>query len=237
MSLEVLQEKSQITTAREEMRQREISFVESPLKSLMRRLRIVRGMNLGDRVKSWDVLAAVKFLESHVKRNEPVLDIGCYASEIIVVLHKLGYSNLAGADLNPDLKMMPYQNAIRYEISDFMHTKFADSSFRAITSISVIEHGFDGPSLLKEISRLLKPNGYFIASFDYWPEKIDTTRIKFFGMDWMVFSKQDVEGFVNEAAKYALFPIGKMEFSAREKVINWGGQQYTFAWLALEKRA
>ena len=118
-----------------------------------------------------------------------------------------------------------------------MHTKFADSSFRAITSISVIEHGFDGPSLLKEISRLLKPNGYFIASFDYWPEKIDTTRIKFFGMDWMVFSKQDVEGFVNEAAKYALFPIGKMEFSAREKVINWGGQQYTFAWLALEKRA
>lgn len=236
MSLEVLQEKSQITTAREEMTRREISFVESPLKSLMRKLRIVRGMNLGDRVKSWDVLATVKFLESHVKKNEPILDIGCYASEIIVALHKLGYSNLTGSDLNPDLKMMPYQKAIRYEISDFMHTKFADASFRAITSISVIEHGFDGPALLKEMSRLLKPNGCFIASFDYWPEKIDTTGKKFFGMEWKIFSKDEVVDFITKAATYGLFPVGKMMYDVKDKPIDWWGEQYTFAWLVLEKR-
>ena len=237
MSMEILQHKSQISESRLELLRKGASIIDSPFQSLLRKIGLLRGVAVGDLVKSWDVLSTVNFIEQYVKKDEPILDIGCYASEIIVALHKLGYSDLTGADLNANLNKMPYQKYIRYEISDFMHTKFADSSFRAITSISVIEHGFDGPSLLKEISRLLKPNGYFIASFDYWPEKIDTTRIKFFGMDWMVFSKQDVEGFVNEAAKYALFPIGKMEFSAREKVINWGGQQYTFAWLALEKRA
>lgn len=240
MSLKVLREKLQISKSRQEMILKGVSLVDSPLRSLIRRLTeklgLARGMTVGDWWKSWDVLATVKFLENHVKKNEPILDIGCYASEVIVALHKLGYSDLTGVDLDPNLKKMPYQNDIRYEIGDFMYTKFEDASFQAITSISVIEHGFDGLSLLKETSRLLKPNGYFIASFDYWPEKIDTASIKFFGMNWIIFSKQDVEGFVSEAAKYALFPADKMQFSAKEKVINWGGQHYTFAWLALEKR-
>ncbi|MEO6421672.1 MAG: class I SAM-dependent methyltransferase [Candidatus Nitrotoga sp.] len=192
---------------------------------------------MGDMVKSWDVLATVNFLESHVKKIEPILDIGCYASEVIIALHKLGYSNLTGADLNPDLQKMPYQNDIHYEITDFMHTKFEDASFQAITSISVIEHGFDGQSLLKEMSRLLIQGGYFIASFDYWPEKIDTTGKKFFGMDWKIFSKDEIINFVTEAANYGLYPVGEMMYGGKDKPIDCAGKQYTFGWLVLTKSA
>ena len=170
MIMEVLQNKLQIRNARQVLVNKGASLVESPLRSLLRKFGLVRGVSMGDMVKSWDVLATVDFLESNVKKNEPILDIGCYASEVVIALHKLGYSNLTGADLNPDLQKMPYQNDIRYELTNFMHTKFEDASFRAITSISVIEHGFDGQSLLKEMSRLLNPGGYFIASFDYWSE-------------------------------------------------------------------
>jgi ubiquinone/menaquinone biosynthesis C-methylase UbiE len=130
---------------------------------------------------------------------------------------------------------MPYQNFIRYEIANFTQTKFDNASFTAITSISVIEHGFNSQSLLKEMSRLLKSGGYFIASFDYWPEKIDTKGIKFFGMDWKIFCKPDIELFVKEAAFYNLFPIGDMIYSAKDKAVNCGGKQYTFAWLVLRK--
>jgi SAM-dependent methyltransferase len=239
ISMKVLQEKIQINAARQELIDKGCSVVTSPLPlhNIFRRLGFDRRVMVGDLTKSWDVLNTVNFLEDHVKRNDPILDIGCYASETIVALHKLGYSNLTGADLNPHVHKMPFHDFISYEISDFMHTKFADASFSAITSISVIEHGFDGASLLKEMSRLLKPNGYFIASFDYWPDKIDTTGVKFFGMDWMIFSKQDVECFVSEAAKYSMFPVDEIQSSAKEKVANWGGQQYTFAWLVLEKGA
>ncbi len=237
MSLAVLREKSQITDAREEMITKGASFLDSYLRSLMRRIGLVRGVAMGDMVKSWDVLSTISFLEDHVKKSEPILDIGCYASEVIVALHKLGYSNLTGADLNPDLHKMPYRDSIRYEISDFLHTKFVDASFKAITAISVIEHGFNGPLLLKEVSRLLKPGGCFIASFDYWPEKIDTAGIKIFEMDWKIFSKDEICNFVAEAAAYELFPDGKMTYDGKDKVINYLGKQYTFAWLVLEKRA
>ena len=238
MTMEVLQDKLQISKSRQELDKMGASHVDLPdsrLQSLMRKLGLAKGVKMGDVVKSWDVLATVNFLESHVKKYEPVLDIGCYASEILASLHKVGYSNLTGADLNPNLQRMPYQGLIRYEITNFMHTKFEDASFQAITSISVIEHDFDAQSLLKEMSRLLKPGGYFIASFDYWPEKIDTTGIKFFGMDWKIFSRDEVADFVSKAAAYGLFPVGEMKYDGKDKPIDCAGKQYTFGWLALVK--
>ncbi|RFC34917.1 MAG: Methyltransferase domain-containing protein [Candidatus Nitrotoga sp. SPKER] len=235
MIMEVLQNKLQISKARQVLVSKGVSLVESPLRSLMRKLGLVRGVAMGDWVKSWDVLNTLNFLESNVKKNEPILDIGCYASEVIVALHKLGYSNLTGADLNPNLQKMPYKNDIHYEITDFMHTKFEDGSFRAITSISVIEHGFDGPSLLQEMARLLRPGGYFIASFDYWSEKIDTAGVKFFGMDWKIFSRNEVIDFVNKAANYGLFPNGEMNYVGYDKPIDCADKQYTFGWIVLKK--
>lgn len=240
MAMVVLQDKVQINTARQELDKKGASHVDRPdsrLKARLRRLGLVRGVVMGDLIKSWDVLTTVKFIESNVKKSEPILDIGCYASEILASLHKVGYSNLAGADLNPDLCKMPYQHSVRYEVANFMHTKFADASFKAITSISVIEHGFDGKSLLMEMSRLLQPGGYFIASFDYWPEKIDTSGIKIFGMDWRIFSKDEIADFVAEAAVYGLYPAGEIKDVVDQRAIDCGGKQYTFAWLALKKMA
>lgn len=235
MVMEVLQNKSQIKKSRKALVKNGASSIESSFSSLLRRYGLVRGVVLGDYVKSWDVLETLNFIEQHVQNNQPILDIGCYASEIIVSLHKSGYTNLTGADLNPDLKQMPYQNAIRYETTNFMQTPFADASFKAITSISVIEHGFDGQALLKEMSRLLQPGGYFIASFDYWPEKIDTTGTKFFGMDWKIFSKQEVVDFIEQASGYGLAPVGELHYEGQEKPIECGGKKYTFGWLVLKK--
>lgn len=237
MSLKVLQDKVQIKQARRKLQNKGVSFIESPLQFLMRKLKFKPGMAIGDKLKSWDVLLSLDFLENHAQKNEPILDIGCYASELIVALHKLGYSNLTGVDLNENLRKMPYQGSIRYEINNFMETSFADSSFKAITSISVIEHGFCGKLLLKEISRLLEPNGYFIVSFDYWPEKIDTSGIKIYDLDWKIFSREEVISFITEAQGYGLWPIGELMFDAKIKPVACEGKQYTFAWLVLMRRS
>jgi len=237
MTLKVLQDKVQINQARQELINKGVSSIESPGQSLLRALKLRSGMALGDWVKSWDVLLSLEFLESHLQKNEPILDIGCYASELIVALHKSSYSDLTGVDLNVNLQKMPHQDSIRYEISDFMRTDFADASFKAITSISVIEHGFAGKLLLKEIFRLLKPNGYFIASFDYWPEKIDTTGIKIYGLDWKIFSREEVSSFIAEAAEFGLSLAGDLMYNAKAKPVACGGKQYTFAWLVLVKGA
>ena len=142
---------------------------------------------------------------------------------------------LSGVDLNPRVKLMPHAEAIQYEIADFMHTPFPDESFVAITAISVIEHGFQSQNLLAEISRLLRPGGYFIASFDYWPEKIDTTDAQVFGMDWKIFSKTEVLAFLAEAQRYALKLCGTVDLDANNETMGWSRKHYTFAWLALQK--
>jgi SAM-dependent methyltransferase len=147
------------------------------------------------------------------------------------------YSNLTGVDLNPRIREMPFADPIRYEVADLMATPFSDGSFGAITAISVIEHGFRSERLLREISRLLRPGGYFTASFDYWPEKVDTTGMDIFGMDWRIFSKAEVLAFIEEARAYGLSSCGEIDLEAEEKVIHWGGKDYTFAWLALRKAA
>lgn len=236
MTMEVLQSKMQIKEARDELVKKGASLLESPFKTFLRRFGVVRGVKLGDMVKSWDVLATLNFLDKKIDKADAVLDIGCYASEVLVSLHQIGFTNLTGADLNPALQEMPFPDSIHYEVTNFMRTPFPDASFKAITSISVIEHGFEGESLLKEVSRLLQPGGYFISSFDYWPEKIDTTGVKFFDMTWRIFSKEEVTSFVNDAAAYGFVPEGAMNFEGKEKPIDCAGKQYTFGWLVLKKR-
>ncbi len=236
MSMEVLKDESQIKASRDELKRRGVSQLVPVLGKIISRLRSAHFVDIGDQVKSWDVLRTLQFLEEFVSRDKAVLDIGCYASEILMVLHEVGYTNLTGADLNPDIKYMPHQETVRYEITDFMKTPFQDASFAAITSMSVIEHGFNQSALLAEMSRLLAVDGYFLASFDYWPEKIDTTGIKFFDMEWTIFSNSEIDSFLEEASGFGLYPAGEMQHAAGERPIKCGGKEYTFGWMVLQKK-
>lgn len=235
MTMSVLQRRAQIADARAKLGDRGLSALGSSAQRMLFRLRLRSRPVIGDEVKSWDVLNSAEFIESNVPKSGAILDIGAYASEILSVLVRLGYTNLAGVDLNPHLKKSPYADLVRYEICNFMDTPFADGSFDAITSISVIEHGLESRRLLGEVSRLLKPGGFFIASFDYWPEKIDTTGQRFFGLEWLIFSAEDVKAFVAEAAGFGLSPFGPMSLDASERPIECGNHQYTFGWLVLRK--
>jgi SAM-dependent methyltransferase len=181
------------------------------------------------------VLQTARFAEQYLNEQDPVLDLGVYASEILCILRRMGYSQLSGVDLNPRLKSMPQADVVRYEVCDFMATPFPDASFKLITAISVIEHGFDGRRLLAEVSRLLLPGGFFVASFDYWPDKISTDGIRMFDMDWTIFSEPEIRSFLREAAVYGLAPQGNTDLTARERPIHCAERDYTFAWLVLRK--
>lgn len=241
MTMQVLQTQEQVQAARRELVARKLSLLDPPmiasLKRSARRLGISFGPVVGDERKSWDVLKTITFLEQRLAKSDPIVDIGSYASEVIVSLHLSGFTNLTGVDLNPDLQKMPHADAIRYVKADFMDSGLPNGHFAAITSISVIEHGYDAPRLFKEVGRLLRPGGVFIASFDYWPDKIDSRGTRFFDMDWLIFSREDVAGLVAEAAKHGLRPVGALETGAERPAIEYGGFNYTFSWIALEKIA
>jgi len=233
----VLRSESQISEARRKMRRRGISLVDTALRRFLRRASLVRSLQVGDELKSWDVLTTLEFIENALPRQAAILDIGAYASEVPLSLARLGFSNVAAVDLNPGLRQMPHQDKIRYEVGDFMACPFAAGTFDAVTATSVIEHGYDPVRLLGEISRVLRPGGYFLASMDYWPEKIDTHDQKIFGMSWMIFSKDDILDLVAQARNFGLFPCGELDYEAAGPLVRHAGHGYTFGWLALRKTA
>jgi SAM-dependent methyltransferase len=238
--MQVLQSRAQIEQARAQMVARGVSTLKAPLtaraKRFLQRFGLSSGPLVGDWIKSWDVLQTLEFIEQHLGKEKPVLDIGCYASEVLVALHRMGYHNLSGIDLNPNVGNMPHADSIRYSVGNFMQTSFADASFQAVTSISVVEHGLNGPVLMSEMARILRPGGYFISSFDYWPAKVNTSKTKFFGLDWLIFSKDDVAELLRDAAHHGLHPVGDLWFDAANKPVSASGYDYTFGWLVLEKR-
>ena len=236
MTLEVLQSQEEIKTGRRTLRRRGLSFVLPYWRAWLTRHGLMPGTQVGDKVKSWDVLKTVQFIEQHVAKDSPVLDIGAYASEVPPILCRVGYRRVSALDLNPDLLKMPLADKIDYRVGNFLQAPYPDGSFVAVTAISVIEHGFDGSRLAAEIARLLRPGGFFIASFDYWPEKISTDGQDIFGMSWTIFSRLEIEKFVAMAGERGLQPFGPMNFAASDKPVSCFGRNYTFAWLVLQKR-
>ncbi|RJP25216.1 MAG: class I SAM-dependent methyltransferase [Deltaproteobacteria bacterium] len=236
LAIECLKNRGDIERSKKVLRRRGFLHRGDRLLRIVRSSRFFGKIHVGDPMKSWDLLKTVTFLESHVPKEAPVLDIGAYASAVLPTLRKMGFQNLAGIDLNEDVKKMPFPESIRYETGDFMKTPFPAGTFAAITAVSVIEHGFSGTELLSEVRRLLSPGGYFVASVDYWPEKIDTRGIRAFGLDWTIFSEAELVGFVHEAGKYGLYLPWAADLRAEERVAHWFGKDYTFAWLVLQNK-
>lgn len=235
MTFEVLKNKGQIAASRRVLKRRGLSFATPGWRQWLQRYGLADGFRIGDELKSWDVLKTVEFIETHVSKDAPVLDIGAFASEVPLILQTLGCSKISGVDLNPRLMQMPFADKVNYRISDFMSTPYPDESFAAITSISVIEHGFDGHRLASEVGRLLKPGGFFIASMDYWPEKIPTDGIKLFDMSWTIFSAAEIRSFVDIAEHLGLRAHSTLQFEGGDRPISCLGRDYTFGWLVLQK--
>jgi SAM-dependent methyltransferase len=235
VSIEVLKKSADNAHARMEMRHRGVDCATPWLQKLLRKTHIVDGVIVGHAKKSWDVLRTLQFIEQHVGKTTPILDVGACTSEPLCSLYRMGFSDLTGIDLNPDVMRMPYNQNIKFVTGDFTDTSFPEEAFGAITAISVLEHGYSGPKVFGEISRILKTGGYLIGSVDYWPEKIDTRGVTVYGLDWRIFSKSELLDLIEEAGAHGLVPVGQLHFEASEKTAHWFKRNYTFAWFAFRK--
>ena len=233
--MQALQNFDDVSEARKILKKENLSFIDTKFNEFLRKLRITNKVSIGELNKSWDILKFKEFIVRSIHKDQPILDMGCYGSEILLCLHKLGYEDLSGIDLNDGIFKMPYQRQINYSKCDFMNTSFEDSSFKAITSVSVIEHGLDSKKLFNEMSRILKIDGFLLVSFDYWPKKIDTSDIKLFGMEWNIFSKEEVKSLINVASNYDLEPVSGISYEADTKAISHVGLDYTFGLIIFKK--
>jgi len=236
MTVLTLRSKQEIEQARRMLRWQGLSCEPQGVEGLLGRMGVRSAAALGAWLKSWDVQKTAEFASKNIQIEQPLLDIGAYASEILCVLNRMGFAHLNGIDLNPDLVGAARKLGFECRVGDFHDSGYPDGLFRAVTAISVIEHGFRETDLFREVSRILAPGGYFVASFDYWPDKLDTSDVDLFGMDWRIFSREEVHSLLKTAEGYGLSPVGKVDLDAVAPVIHWEGRSYTFAWMALRKK-
>ncbi len=238
--LEILTSLDEIAAARRQLEAWGASLYPPSLRRLLFRARRQMGLPATlvwpEWTKSWDVALTVALVRERVAPDEHVLDMGCVNSEVLWSLAKLGYRNLAGCDLDQRCLAGPFGDTIQYSVQGLTQTSFATASFRAITCISVIEHGVDEARFLVEARRLLAPGGYLVVSTDYWPNPIPTSEVRAFGLPWRIFTRSDIEAFLGSCRRLGFEPLGPSNWREPSPVISWQGRSYSFAWMALVKR-
>lgn len=179
--------------------------------------------------KDWELKLVTESL-----KDGDLLDAGADGSFVLHNAVKKGLSDkLIGIDL---IEVVGGNKApiAEYFQGDLMHTPFEDESFDTITSCSVLEHQIDFTDFAKEMSRLLRKDGNLYVSFDYAPEKIDTSLTKLYSLDWNILSKEDAERFIDVCGRHGLIISDVVDWTTEDMVINpaycspAAGVEYTF---------
>ena len=209
-------------------------------------------------IKSWDTYKMIKII-SGAKRESFVLDVGCYESPILPMLKRLGFFNLYGCDLvlksDSNSKFNNMSSFVYHEdyepiaemyndksyqlsIRNLEDTNYSDQMFDYVTSLSVIEHGINIEKYFREMSRIIKNNGYLLTSTDYWPDKlVNNKNVLSKGTPDNIFSRDEIENLVVIAEKNGLKLIEPIDFEYKDKVVRWNsiGLDFTFIFFAMRK--
>jgi len=196
---------------------------------------------------------------SGAKRESFVLDVGCYESPILPMLKRLGFFNLYGCDLvlksDSNSKLTDMSSFVYHEdykpiaemyndksyqlsIRNLEDTNYSDQMFDYVTSLSVIEHGINIEKYFREMSRIIKNNGYLLTSTDYWPDKlVNNKNVLSKGTPDNIFSRDEIENLVAIAEKSGLKLIEPIDFEYKDKVVRWNsiGLDFTFIFFAMQK--
>jgi ubiquinone/menaquinone biosynthesis C-methylase UbiE len=130
-------------------------------------------LNIDYTCNKWDYifqnLAKISFKMFNIKRGEPVnlkyLDIGCGNSKKTLLFGKnlkLEYKNIYGTDIP---KWGPYEqkkHTVQFKFIKNNKLDYSDNYFDIVTAIFTLHHVELLEDFIKEIYRIIKPNGYLI---------------------------------------------------------------------------
>lgn len=103
-----------------------------------------------------------------------ILDVGCAGSMFPLLLKSLG-NYVMGIDLKP----YPMTDKFDFVQGDICIDRGVNDFFNVVTAISTIEHIKESYKAIKEIHRILKPNGLFLMTIPYSFGKARQTKFHF----------------------------------------------------------
>ncbi len=194
-----------------------------------------------DPQKNWDTFKCLAHVLAATEPGARVLDAGSGSWAVVLRwLHALGYRDLHACDQTGLKKDILSPLGIAFTQQDLTATNYADASFDAITSISVIEHNVPLERFLAEMRRILKPSGLLALSTDYWSDPVDCAGIYPYGEaagQMKIFDARGIRDFATLAERSGFALSAPLELETRERAVRWErvDREYTFFFMALRK--
>jgi len=148
--------------------------------------------NYSDFTKEVGLWESEKYVfKKHLVLTDKILDLGCGTGRTTFPLYKLGFNNIIGVDLTPEMiyeaeKLNAfYKLNIDFRIGDATQLEFEDSSFDSLifsfNGLMSIPNQKTRDKALTEIKRVIKKGGIFIFTthdrkqeeifFEFWKEE------------------------------------------------------------------
>ena len=192
---------------------------------------------LYDEYKSFDVVRVSDFVSKYLSFDDYILFAGAYHNASLQMLNAMKFEHLYGFDTNgmyneQSLHDEPGYTKIKYFRISIEDTHFASNFFKAIFSLSVIEHlNYSGGDIfdhierfMREAGRLLENNGYLVITTDY----NDVPRFK---KGQNVFDKEGILRIIEIAKQFGFELMSEPSFEIKDKPIHFYHIQYTFIFL------
>jgi SAM-dependent methyltransferase len=109
-------------------------------------------------------------------RTSRLLEVGCGEGTGLRYAADLGFTNLTGCEISAErlrraTERVSSRTLLRL-VNGSGELPFGDGEFDAVYSTAVIEHTLDPDAFLREIRRVVKPNGRVIISSDCWQWRV-----------------------------------------------------------------
>ena len=126
----------------------------------------------------------------NVKENQYYLEVGCGNGHVCKYLSRKYNLNVTGTDVDPEMIQFAKENIdditrIRFLNMDATTMPFEDNEFDIVLSFGVLHHIGGWKKALREISRVLRPQGFFIfgdLAYSRFTTKIFSPIIKNYGV-------------------------------------------------------
>src|SRR5258708_38743202 len=110
---------------------------------------------------NWDDELFCRAILIFMRPHHLVLDLGAGAGVVTQMNFKGKAKRIFGVDLDPRVEANPYLDEAR--IGSGAAIPYPNGYFDLVFADNVLEHLQDPPSVLREVYRVLKPGGYFLA--------------------------------------------------------------------------
>ncbi|MBE6343667.1 MAG: bifunctional demethylmenaquinone methyltransferase/2-methoxy-6-polyprenyl-1,4-benzoquinol methylase UbiE [Lentimicrobiaceae bacterium] len=159
-----------------------------------------------------------RFSDSQIQKDSQILDVACGTADSTIALAKAGISSVTGVDISEEMlkvgeTKVAAQNldsVITLQVEDCENLSFDDDSFDAAFIAFGIRNFEDKRNGLRELRRVLKPNGHLlILELSVPQNKILLSLYKLYFLHILPFIGKKISG---DSMAYTYLPQSVMNF-------------------------